>query len=54
MNKIQNTKQYDLEDRTFKFDRNCRMLIKSLPTNTSNFEEGKQSARSSSSFHTII
>ena len=51
MTKNQNTKQYDLEERTFKFAKNCRILIKKLPKNISNFEDAKQLARSSGSVH---
>lgn len=49
MIKIQNTKQYDLEERTFGFAKNCRNLTKKLPKNTSNFEYIKQLVRSSGS-----
>ncbi len=31
MNQIQNTKKYDLEDRTFLFSKNIRKLIKKIP-----------------------
>jgi four helix bundle protein len=49
MTKKQNNKQYDLEDRTEEFARNCRDFIKKLPKTTANFEYGKQLIRSSSS-----
>ncbi len=49
MEKIQNPKQYDLEERTFKFAKNVRLFIKSLPKTTANFEDGKQLIRSSGS-----
>jgi len=42
-------KQYDLEDRTRKFAKNCRAFVKQLPDNTVNFEDGKQLTRSSGS-----
>jgi len=42
MNKIQNSKQYDLEDRTFKFAKNIALYIKQLPKNICNLEYGKQ------------
>lgn len=51
MNQNQNTKQYDLEDRTFGFSKNCRVLIKKLSKNIINFEDGKQLVRSSGSVH---
>jgi len=51
MFKIQNPKQYDLEERTFKFAKDCREIIKRLPKTTGNFEDGKQLARSSGSTH---
>ena len=37
-----NTKRYDLEDRTYKFAKNVRLLIKKLPKNLANKEDGKQ------------
>ncbi|MFC1757019.1 four helix bundle protein [Patescibacteria group bacterium] len=49
MNKIQNKKQYDLEERTFEFAKNVRFFVKKLPKITSNFEDGKQVIRSSGS-----
>jgi four helix bundle protein len=54
MNEIQNqknSKPYDLEERTFKFARECRFLIKQLPKTMGNFEDGKQLIRSSGSVH---
>jgi len=51
MNKTQNSKPYDLEARTFKFAKNCRVLVKELPKTTSNFEDEKQLIRSSGSVH---
>lgn len=51
MTKIQNTKQYDLEDRTFEFAKNCRILVKRLLKTIGNVEDGKQLVRSSGSVH---
>lgn len=42
-------KKYDLEERTERFARDCRILIKKVSRNTSNFEDTKQLARSSGS-----
>jgi len=47
----QNSKQYGLEERTFKFAKNCRTLIKQLSKTTGNIEDSKQLARSSGSVH---
>lgn len=49
MNKIQNFKQYDLEDRTFQFAKNIALYVKQLPKNISNLEYGKQVVRASGS-----
>ncbi len=49
MLQTQNSKQYDLEDRTLQFARECRSLMKRIPKNISNFEDGKQLVRSSGS-----
>lgn len=49
MLQITNSKQYDLEDRTLQFARDCRTLIKNLPKTTSIIEDSKQLARSSGS-----
>lgn len=40
---------YDLEQRSFEFAKECRLLIRKLPRNLSNFEDGKQLIRSSGS-----
>jgi four helix bundle protein len=45
----QNSKQYDLEERTQKFASEVRRFIRLLPRNISNIEDGKQLARSSGS-----
>jgi len=46
---MSNSKRYDLEERTLKFARDIRNLVKLLPKNISNFEDGKQLIRSSGS-----
>ncbi len=43
------TKQYNLEPRTFEFAKRVRMFVKSLPKNIANIEDGKQLIRSSGS-----
>jgi len=40
---------YDLEERTWKFAKDCRFLVGGLKPITSNFEDGKQLVRSSGS-----
>ncbi len=40
---------YDLEERTFQFAKNVRLLIKKLPISIANIEDGKQVVRSSGS-----
>lgn len=49
MTKIQTSKYYDLEKRTFLFAKNCRDFVKILPRTLSNIEYGKQLIRSSGS-----
>lgn len=49
MTKIQNNKQYDLEERTFKFAKKCRSFVSRLPKTTGNIEDGKQLIRASGS-----
>ena len=49
MTEIQNTKHYDLEERTFEFARRCRVFVKILPKTIGNIEDGKQLIRSSGS-----
>ena len=49
MTEIPNSKQYDLEDRTFKFAEDCRDFVKQLPRTIPNIEYGKQLIRSSGS-----
>lgn len=49
MNQIPNSKNYDLEGRTYLFAKNCRDFIKKINKNQSNFEYSKQLIRSSGS-----
>ena len=49
MNKIQNSKPYDLEERTFQFAKAIRIFIKTLPKTAANIDDGKQLIRSSGS-----
>jgi len=49
MKNDQNTKQYDLEQRTYEFARRCRDCVKKLPKTISNTEYGRQLIRSSGS-----
>jgi len=49
MTKIPRTKQYDLEDRTYRFAKKSRDFVKKLPKTIANFEYGKQLIRSSGS-----
>lgn len=44
-----NPKQYDLEERTLQFARDCRAFVKRLQKTVSNIEDGKQLIRSSDS-----
>jgi four helix bundle protein len=46
---MQNNKHYDLEERTFKFAKRVRDLVKKIPKTMSNLEYGKQLIRSSGS-----
>ena len=48
-NQAQNSKQYDLEDRTYGFARRCRDFVSKLPKTIPNIEYGKQLCRSSGS-----
>jgi len=47
MTEIQNSKQYNLEERTFKFSQSIRIFIKELPKTINSIEDGKQLIRSS-------
>lgn len=49
MTQIQNSKQYDLEERTFQFAKNIAFYVKELPKNMSNLEYGKQIVKASGS-----
>ena len=43
------SKEYDLENRTYLFARECRQLVNKLPKSVSNIEDSKQLVRSSGS-----
>ena len=49
MTEYQNSKQFDLEDRTLLFAKRVRKFIKELPKTISNIEDGKQLIKSSGS-----
>lgn len=49
MTKMQNTKQYDLEERTLMFAKEVRRFVKELPGNLANKEDARQLIRSSGS-----
>lgn len=49
MIQIPNSRQYDLEERTYQFARRCRDFVKNLPRTIANIEDGKQLVRSSGS-----
>lgn len=49
MTEMQNKKQYDLEDRTFRFAQRNRQFVIKLPKNIVNHEDGPQLIRSSGS-----
>ena len=49
MTKKQNSKPYDLEDRTLAFAKRARALVKKLPKTIANIEDGKQLVRASGS-----
>ena len=49
MVQIINSKQYDLEKRSFEFAKRVRKFLKQLPRSISNSEDSKQLARSSGS-----
>lgn len=51
MSEVQNSKRYDLYERTFKFAKQCRELVKLIPRTIGNIEDGKQLVRSSGSVH---
>lgn len=49
MTKTQNSKKYDLEERTLLFARRVRDFVKRLPKTVGNTEDGKQLIRASGS-----
>jgi len=49
MTKKQNSKQYDLEDRTFEFARRIRAFVKTLPKSLANKEDSRQLINASGS-----
>ena len=49
MTKIQNSKQYDLEDRTLKFAKKVRSFVKKLNKTLANIEDSKQLLKASGS-----
>jgi four helix bundle protein len=49
MTKRQNSKQYDLEDRTFEFAKKVRAFVKKLRKTIANIEDGKQVIKASGS-----
>jgi len=49
MTKIQNSKHYDLEDRTFEFARKVRSFVKKLPKSLANLEDIRQLVKASGS-----
>ena len=49
MTEIQNTKQYDLEERTLKFAKRVNIYVNNLPKHITNIENGKQLTRSGGS-----
>lgn len=49
MSNSENSKPYDLEERTFQFARTSRVFVKQLPRTISNLEDVKQFIRASGS-----
>jgi four helix bundle protein len=49
MTEIQNSKPYDLEERTFQFAKAVRLFVKTLPKTIANIEDGKQLIKASGS-----
>lgn len=47
--KVQNSRQYDLEERTFQCAKNCRSFVKKLPKTSLNLEDGVQLTKASGS-----
>lgn len=54
MTKIQNTKQYDLEERALNFAKNVIEFVNKLPKTLTNVEISKQLVRSAGSMEQII
>jgi four helix bundle protein len=49
MSKTQNSKPYDLRDRTFRFAKMVRNYVKNLPETLSNIEDARQLIKASGS-----
>ncbi len=49
MTKIQISKSYDLEERTFQFAKAVRIFVKTLPKTIANIDDGKQLIKASGS-----
>jgi four helix bundle protein len=49
MTKIQNSREYDLEDRTLKFAKKVRTFVRKLSKTIANIEDGKQLVKASGS-----
>jgi four helix bundle protein len=50
MTKIQNSKpRYDLEERTYRFAKDARLFVKTLPKTIANIEDGRQLIKASGS-----
>lgn len=49
MDKGPNSKPYDLEERTFRFEQGCRAFVKMLPRTIASIEDARQLVRSSGS-----
>ena len=49
MPEIQNSKQYDLEERTLKFAKDCRVFVRKLAKTIANIEDSRQLIRASGS-----
>ncbi len=49
MTKRQNSKRYDLEERTFKFAKRVRAFVKKLKKTIANIEDGRQLVKASGS-----
>ena len=49
MTELKNGKRYDLEERTMRFAHRVNQYVRALPSNTPNFENGKQLVRAAGS-----